>query len=43
MAKIYYKRIKAGLMTLDDVHERWREEVRKMLEENEQGRNEIWE
>lgn len=43
MAKIYYKRIKAGLMTLDDVPERWREEVRKMLEENEQGRNEIWE
>lgn len=35
MAKIYYKRIKAGLMTLDDVPERWREEVHKMLEENE--------
>jgi hypothetical protein len=34
MAKIYYKKIIAGEMTLDDVPERWREEVRKMLEEN---------
>lgn len=32
MAKIYYKRIMAGLMTLEDVPEKWREEVRRMLE-----------
>ena len=33
MAKIYYRRILAGLMTLEEVPERWREEVRRMLEE----------
>lgn len=32
MAKIYYKRIINGQMTLDEVPEKWREEVRKMLE-----------
>lgn len=35
MAKIYYRRIKAGIMTLEEVPERWREEVRRMLEEND--------
>ena len=36
MAKLYYNLIKAGKKTLDDVPLRWREEVRKMLEaENE--------
>lgn len=35
MAKIYYKRIKAGIMTLEEVPERWREAVRKMLEDDE--------
>ena len=35
MAKIYYRKIKAGQMTLDEVPERWREEVRRMLEEDE--------
>ena len=35
MAKIYYRKIKAGQMTLDEVSERWREEVRRMLEEDE--------
>lgn len=34
MAKIYYKRIKAGLMTLDEVPERWYDEVKRMLEED---------
>ena len=34
MAKIYYRRIIAGEMTLDDVPERWRETVREMLEGN---------
>lgn len=33
MAKIYYKRIIAGEMTLEDVPERWRAQVRKMLED----------
>ena len=33
MAKIYYRRIKDGVMTLDEVPERWREQVRQMLEE----------
>lgn len=32
MAKIYYRRILVGLMTLEDVPERWREAVREMLE-----------
>lgn len=34
MAKIYYKQVVAGKMTLDEVPEKWREEVRKMLEED---------
>lgn len=32
MAKIYYKRIIAGLMTLEDVPSKWRAQVREMLE-----------
>lgn len=32
MAKIYYKQILAGKITLDDVPEKWYEEVKKMLE-----------
>ena len=32
MAAIYVRWIKAGRMTIDDVPERWREEVRKKLE-----------
>lgn len=36
MAKLYYNLIKENKKTLDDVPLRWREEVRKMLEaENE--------
>lgn len=34
MAVIYYKRIKAGRMTLDDVPHHWYEAVKKMLEED---------
>ena len=34
MAKIYYNRIKAGIMTIEDVPERWRAAVQKMLDEN---------
>ena len=33
MAKIYYRRIMAGEMALDDVPTRWREQVRALLEE----------
>lgn len=32
MVKLYVKRIKAGLMTLEEVPERWREAVREALE-----------
>ena len=32
MAKIYYKRIKAGIMTINDVPERWRAVVQEMLD-----------
>lgn len=33
MVAFYVKRIQAGKMTIDDVPERWREEVRKTLGE----------
>ena len=33
MAKIYARRIKAGLMTLEDVPALWRAKVKQMLEE----------
>lgn len=33
MAKIYYKRIKEGIMTIDEVPERWKEVVQRMLDE----------
>lgn len=32
MIKLYIKRIRDGLMTIDEVPPRWREEVRKMME-----------
>ena len=35
MAKIYYRRIKAGTMTIDEVPTRWREAVQKMLDEDD--------
>lgn len=35
MAKIYYRRIKAGIMTIDKVPERWRAAVQKMLDEDD--------
>ena len=34
MVKIYYKRIKAKLMTISDVPSKWREEVINMLNES---------
>lgn len=33
MAKIYVRRIKAGLMSLEDVPTLWREQVRQLLEQ----------
>lgn len=33
MVKIYVARIKAGKMMIDEVPERWREQVREALEE----------
>lgn len=35
MAKIYYNRIKAGIMTIDEVPVRWRAAVQVMLDEDE--------
>lgn len=34
MAKIYYKRIVADEITLEDVPSRWRAQVERMLEDN---------
>lgn len=36
MAKIYYKRIKAGIMTIDDVPLRWRQAVQDLLDADEE-------
>ena len=33
MVKIYVRRIKAGIMTIEDVPEIWREKVKKVLEQ----------
>lgn len=35
MAKIYYKAVKAGKRTLGSVPERWRDEVKKLLDADE--------
>lgn len=35
MVKLYVKRIKAGLMTLDEVPPRWYESVREALQDAE--------
>lgn len=34
MAKLYARRVMRGAMTIDDVPERWREDVKKMIEED---------
>ena len=36
MAKIYYNRIKRGLMTIEEVPLRWRAQVQAMLDEDEE-------
>lgn len=33
MVKIYVRRIKAGMIALEDVPEIWREKVKKLLEQ----------
>lgn len=33
MAKIYVRRIKAGIMTIEDVPKIWREKVKMLLEQ----------
>ena len=35
MAKVYARRIRDGIMTIEEVPERWREEVIRLLEEEE--------
>jgi len=35
MAKIYYRKIKRGEMTIDDVPERWRAQVQALLDADE--------
>ena len=35
MVKIYYRRIKAGEMTLEQVPERWRAAVKELLDADE--------
>ena len=36
MAKIYYNRIKAGIMTIDDVPARWKAAVQALHDEDEE-------
>ena len=35
MAKIYYRRVKDGAITIDDVPERWRAAVQALLDADE--------
>ena len=35
MVKIYVRRIKAGIMTIEDVPDIWREKVKQLLEQEE--------
>lgn len=34
MAKIYYNRIKSGIMTIDEVPERWKKSVQELLDKD---------
>lgn len=38
MAKIYKRWIDAGRMTIDEVPSRWREQVRKLLDAEAEGK-----
>lgn len=35
MTKLYYNRIKRGVMTIDEVPTRWRDEVQALLDADE--------
>ena len=35
MTKIYYNRIKAGIMTIEEVPQRWRAQVQALLDADE--------
>lgn len=35
MARIYYNRIKAGIMTIEEVPQRWRAAVQALLDQDE--------
>ena len=37
MAKIYYRQIKSGKMTLEDVPERWRDAVQAIFDAETEG------
>ena len=37
IAKIYYKQIIRGAITIDDVPERWRAEVQALLDADKEG------
>lgn len=41
MVKIYVERIRAGKMTLAEVPARWREQVRKALEDTNSNNEEV--
>lgn len=32
MARVYYKRIKAGIMTIEDVRDMWRTQTQELLD-----------
>lgn len=36
MAKIYYRQVKAGKRTIDEVPERWREQVQALIDAEEE-------
>lgn len=35
MARVYYKRIKAGIMNIEDVRDMWREQTQALLDADE--------
>jgi hypothetical protein len=37
MAKIYYRKIKSGDMSIDQVPKRWRADVRELLEADQEN------
>ena len=39
MAKIYYRRIKEGLMAIEEVPQRWRAAVQALLDAEEEGQD----